>query len=504
VSSVTGNISILAANNVTFSGTGNVTATGLVGPATGAGSGPTINVGSGPTQVAVDSVTNMIYVTNYNSGTVSVINGVTETVVATVTLVAGVNGIAVDQLTNKIYVVNQVHDTVSVIDGATDTVIATDATGTTPVGIAIDPGTNKIYIANTGSTFITVIDGATETASSISLGTDVGAAGVAVDTSSHTVYVGASTNIDESAVDEISGGVETASVLLGFVGLVNVAVDSATHIAYTADFGAGEVQVINGTTITATITLPAGSETQFVAVDAMTNKIYVTANTLGWLSVINGADNSVVNIAISDQGGGETLLPLVVDQSNDTIYIDDFYAGNLIIVAGANNAVSSVSTGGNADRLDVDTVTGVVYVPNQGVNTVYAFEGIAPGPTLAPGGTIDVVAQGGSVSQAANLEIQSNTGNIDVTAQVNLVLGTVDARAGADQAGTLTVQTTWGNVALTATTGTITDAQARGVNATNIFANGLRLEAALGIGVLGSRCRRADCDRGGDRRGGHG
>jgi len=49
----------------------------------------TISVGSGPTGVAVNSSTNTIYVTNTNASTVSVINGSSNTVTATI---SGLNG----------------------------------------------------------------------------------------------------------------------------------------------------------------------------------------------------------------------------------------------------------------------------------------------------------------------------------------------------------------------------------------------------------------------------
>ena len=103
------------------------------------------------------------------------------------------------------------------------------------------------------------------------------------------------------------------------------------------------------------------------------------------------------------------------------------------------------------------------------------------------GGTIDLVAQAGTIAQNANLTAQTDEGNISFTAQVNIVLGFVDARLNADRTGSsIANQAAWGNVALTATTGTITDAQVRGTNATNLYADGARLEANTGIGVLGT------------------
>jgi YVTN family beta-propeller protein len=55
-----------------------------------------ITVGSHPYGVAVDATTGTVYAANYGSGTVSVINGATNTVTATVTVGSDPYAVAVD------------------------------------------------------------------------------------------------------------------------------------------------------------------------------------------------------------------------------------------------------------------------------------------------------------------------------------------------------------------------------------------------------------------------
>ena len=62
----------------------------------------------------------------------SVIDGATNTVTATVTVGADPDGVAVDGTTDTIYVTNYGSGTVSVIDGATNTVTATVTVGSRP------------------------------------------------------------------------------------------------------------------------------------------------------------------------------------------------------------------------------------------------------------------------------------------------------------------------------------------------------------------------------------
>jgi len=88
---------------------------------------------------------------------VSVIDGATNTVVATVLVGANPAGVGVNPTTNRIYVANELSGTVSVIDGATNTVVATVPVGANPEGVGVHPTTNLIYVANAGSNSVSVI-----------------------------------------------------------------------------------------------------------------------------------------------------------------------------------------------------------------------------------------------------------------------------------------------------------------------------------------------------------
>ena len=61
--------------------------------------------------------------------------------------------------TNRVYVCNQDDGTVSVLDGSTNTVLATVPVGTEPDGIAVNPTTNRVYVANFGDDTVSVIQG---------------------------------------------------------------------------------------------------------------------------------------------------------------------------------------------------------------------------------------------------------------------------------------------------------------------------------------------------------
>ncbi|MGH9171745.1 MAG: fibronectin type III domain-containing protein, partial [Acidimicrobiales bacterium] len=99
------------------------------------------------------------YVANYGSGTVSVIDGASDTVTATVTVGSEPDAVGVDPPTDTVYVANYGSDTVSVVDGASDAVTATVTVGLSPEGVGVDPATDTVYVANFDSGTVSVIDG---------------------------------------------------------------------------------------------------------------------------------------------------------------------------------------------------------------------------------------------------------------------------------------------------------------------------------------------------------
>ena len=150
----------------------------------------TVPVGASPISIAVNPVTNLIYVanvgTNPGTGTISVIDGRNNTVVTTLPA-WNPAFVAVNPVSNTIYVANWSGNDLTVINGATNTVTATLFLGATPNGIAVNPVTNTIYVPNSTSNTITVIDGATNTTTNLIAGNFP--EGVAVNLANNEVYV---------------------------------------------------------------------------------------------------------------------------------------------------------------------------------------------------------------------------------------------------------------------------------------------------------------------------
>jgi|SRR5579859_6741407 len=157
----------------------------------------TIPVGSAPVGVAVNATSNKIYVANSFSNNISVIDGASNTVVATVTdpnAVAPV-AVAINPTTNTIYVANSQSNNLTVIDGATNTVMATFPVGTSPSDLDVDSQTNFIYVANAGNSQsgdpgnITVINGVTNATQTLTVPKAQNPVAVAVNSATNKIYV---------------------------------------------------------------------------------------------------------------------------------------------------------------------------------------------------------------------------------------------------------------------------------------------------------------------------
>jgi YVTN family beta-propeller protein len=101
--------------------------------------------------IDVNPWTNMVYVSNGGSNTVSVISGSSNTVIANIPVGPQPYGVGVDVRMNMVYVANSFgtsnSSTVSVIDGRTNTVTATIKAPAWAIDVGVNPRTELIYVA---------------------------------------------------------------------------------------------------------------------------------------------------------------------------------------------------------------------------------------------------------------------------------------------------------------------------------------------------------------------
>ncbi len=107
------------------------------------------------TGVAVDESTDMVYATAGLSVLVP-LNGANNVTGYIPANLAGAEGVTVDADTSYAYVTSD-NNTVTVVNLATSQITASFAVGSGPTGVAVDPGTDRVYVANSGSNTVSVI-----------------------------------------------------------------------------------------------------------------------------------------------------------------------------------------------------------------------------------------------------------------------------------------------------------------------------------------------------------
>lgn len=162
----------------------------------------TITAGTLPSAVAINPFTNRVYVANapHGAGVVDVIDGNSNFVIDNVYVGAYPVTLAVDSAANTIYSANADDGTVSRIDGASDTVTSVNLGGV-PGALAVDPVTHQVYAVNyswTGS--VAVIDGVSGTFTTVRVGMYPDA--VAVDSITNRIYVA---NWSDGTVSVLAG-----------------------------------------------------------------------------------------------------------------------------------------------------------------------------------------------------------------------------------------------------------------------------------------------------------
>jgi uncharacterized protein len=318
-----------------------------------------------PHAVAVNPKTNKVYAVNTSNGTVTVIDGPTNST-KTVKVGSEPMAITVNPVTNKIYVGNSGSGTVSVIDGATDAVTATVKVGALPYVVAANPATNKIYVSKTFSNTMTVIDGATNATTTLKAGIQADA--IAVNPVTNKLYL---TNYESQNITVMDGATnDTLSVAAG-VHLWAIEPNLVTNKIYVANAGSSNLTVIdganNGTTAVNTGDIPCA-----IAVDSGANRVYAVNYAADSVTVIDGATGSVIaTVAV-----GAHPQAIGINSVTHTVYVANTHSNNVTIIDGTNHSViATMPAGIGPYAIAVDTTANKAYVSSMGKDGLTVIDG---------------------------------------------------------------------------------------------------------------------------------
>ena len=378
-----------------------------------------VRVGKEPNAVAVNPKTNKVYVTNKKSNTVSVIDGKTNKVIATVKVGPEPNAVRVNPLTNKIYVAclkgllpdgspdPNGDGQVTVIDGATNKTTKVKA-GLEPYALAINHKTNKIYVGNQGSNEVTVIDGRTNKTATIKLRPDdadsiydgvLSPQDVRVNEVTNSIYVSGSQSNTVALIDGktnkfkvllIEGlppveGAPTAALATSQTGLTPTAVgvDEKRNLIYTTNFTSNDVAVIDGTTGKGGVIPVVDVQDPYtMAVNSVTNKIYTANLTSKSITVIDGETKEAITIGdlpgkphdvVINEKTNKIYFPTFVLYRGAQVGDDKQITGVILELDGKTNKLTTIVAGITPYAIAVNENTGKVYCTNFDAGTVTVF-----------------------------------------------------------------------------------------------------------------------------------
>jgi YVTN family beta-propeller protein len=297
-----------------------------------AGSVVTIPVGTVPKFVAVNQTTNRVYVSNLVSNTVSVIDGDANTVIATVAVGTAPEVLDVNSITNMVYVANLQGNSVSVIDGSSNGVVATITGMSSPFGVAVNAITNQVFVSSTNSNNVSVIDGATN--------------------------------------------MIVATVPVGNLP-VGVRVNSATNLIYVANETSGTISVIDGSndTIANTFILPQAARPGIIALDPITNHLFVTDGFNLLVYVLDASSGALLKTLTGGKVPFKSPVYVAMFQPGKTVLIsDDSTLSPVIQVNESSYAATGGLKGGTGPiGIAINRKTGKIYVAESGNGTVNVY-----------------------------------------------------------------------------------------------------------------------------------
>jgi YVTN family beta-propeller protein len=325
--------------------------------------------------------------------------------------------VAVNVKMNRVYVADWQSSSLTVIDGATDKIIASIPVVQRPDGVVVNPSTNQTYVASYNSRGISVIDDATNT---LAYTIDApGSVAIAVNPVTNRIYIA---NTNAVAVIDASTRLTVDAVTVGYLP-TGIAVNPVTNRIYVGSYGTDNVSVIDGSTDTVVTTIQVTNFPTNIAVDVnpKTNRIYA-ALLNGPVLVMDGASNTIV-ASIAVHG---TLNTLTVNPTLNEAYVSDqrsYYGGPppadelVIINTTSNSQIANVTVGAVPSGIGVNQISGRVYVDNENSDTMSVIDTstltlvdtIILDPTISANPSIVTLSSGGTGTSTVAVTTYPNT-----------------------------------------------------------------------------------------------
>jgi YVTN family beta-propeller protein len=312
---------------------------------------PGIKVEAEPHALAINPVTNKVYVANFESSTISVINGSDDKVISQIkTAKEGPWQVVVNTDTNMIYVHTSEDYGLTIIDGALDRIISniTDVGSTltssdAPVlTVGVSEGTNRVYVTQFPNTFIQIDGKSNMVANSTTMEELL----IPVDGMSPTVL---QTPWEDDR-------------LFAFHNTV-----FPNYLLYVIDITSNTTGIFG----TITNTIPLDHPPLAISINPNNDLVYAVNSYNNTVSVID----PYVGISIEDIKVGDYPYGIAIDSSANLIYVSNRNDDTVSVINGTDNKlITNIPVGKMPTGMAVNSHTGLVYIANSASDTVSVID----------------------------------------------------------------------------------------------------------------------------------
>jgi YVTN family beta-propeller protein len=237
---------------------------------------------------------------------------------------------AVDTETSKVYVTNFKSTTVTVIDGNTNKNVSEIEIGSSPYGIGINSNTKILYIAREHADILTVVNATSgKIIKEVPL---VSPYDIAVNSKTNMVYVTSDSSHLVSVLDGSSNQIVTTFKINDPCG---IGVNEATNMVYVTSESANKLHVIDGAKNILLSSIDVGKSPRGIIANPRTNLVYVTNQLSGTVDVIDGIQNKIVNTITVET----TPRRVVVNPNTNILYVSNQISNSISVIDGSTNQV---------------------------------------------------------------------------------------------------------------------------------------------------------------------
>lgn len=325
-----------------------------------------VTVGNAPGYSAISPINNNLFIVNHGSGSVTVINTVTNNTITDISV--GNNPSFVFAANGFMYVSNANSNTISCIDPTSNTVIASINGSTSPFCFGSNASGSKIYVTDQFDTSLTIINTNTNTVINTLTLPNLGRLSVLA---GGYLYIGSFSDNRVTVVDTVSDTIVTTIT----VGSTPYNLFLNNGIVYANNVFGGGISVIDPNTNTVIHTIPVGGSPYWTAFNPATNLMYVTDLSGNITYVINYLTNTIITSIASS---GTTPLFVIFSALFNVIFVGNNGTGTIDVIDVNTNQFINTVVADPGTHFGIQAPDGNVYFSNNGSNTATTIDYAIP------------------------------------------------------------------------------------------------------------------------------